>query len=74
MLEKYLEEASSLVDEEKRWAKTAQMTKWMFDNVAQIVLFKENAIWPVSLPIDDRLVMSGNISGVSNREEVPHRK
>ena len=37
-LEQYLEGASTLVDEEERWAKTAEMTKWMLDSVVKIVL------------------------------------
>ena len=74
VLEQYLDEASTLVDEEERWAKTAEMTKWMFDNVAQIVLFEENAVWPVGPRIDEWPVMAGGVSWLSNWEEVPHRK
>ena len=73
-LEQYLEEASVLADEEERWAKTAEMTKWMFENVAQIVLFEENAVWPVGPNIDEWEVMAGGVSWLSNWEDVPHRK
>ncbi len=72
-LEQYLEEASTLVDEEERWAKTAEMTKWMFDNVTQNVLYEKNAVWPVGPRIDEWPVMAGNVSWLSNWEEVPHR-
>ena len=74
VLEQYFEEASELTDEEERWAKTAEMTKWMFDNVAQIVLFEENAVWPVGPNIDEWPVMAGNVSWLSNWEDVPHRE
>ena len=73
-LEAFLDEASVLVDEEQRWAKTAEMTKWMFENVAQIVLFEENSVWPLGPAIDEWPVMSGNVSWLSNWEEVPHRQ
>ena len=53
-LEQYLEEASTLVDEEERWAKTAEMTKWMFDNVsAKCAIRRKHAVWPVGPRIDE---------------------
>ena len=73
-LEQFLEEASVLVDEEERWAKTAEMTEWMFVNVAQIVLFEENAVWPLGPNIDQWPVMAGGVSWLSNWEDVPHRQ
>ena len=73
-LEALFEEASDLTSEEERWAKSAEMAKWMFDNVAQIVLYEENSVWPIGPNIDEWEVMAGNVSWLSNWEDVPHRK
>ena len=73
-LEALFEEASQLTNEEERWAKAAEMATWMFDNVAQIVLYEENSVWPVGPNIDEWEVMAGGVSWLSNWEDVPHRK
>ena len=73
-LEALFEEASELTDEEERWAKAAEMATWMFENVAQIVLYEENSVWPIGPNIDEWEVMAGGVSWLSNWEDVPHRK
>ena len=73
-LEALFEEASDLTNEEERWAKAAEMATWMFENVAQIVLYEENSVWPIGPNIDEWEVMAGGVSWLSNWEDVPHRE
>ena len=69
-----LDEANTLVDDEARWAKLAEMARWLFDNVMVIPVFGENIVWPLGPRIDVWDPLGGNKNWLSNWEDVPHRK
>jgi ABC-type transport system substrate-binding protein len=52
-LQKLLDEAINLFDDEARWAKQAEIAHWFFDNVVDISLYAEAAVWPLGPTIDE---------------------
>ena len=75
-LDAMMDEAIRTVDEDKRFEIMAKYARWMFDNVAEVGLYKVDKIWPLSSKLDpwpehlekgDRRILSG-------LEYAPHRK
>jgi dipeptide transport system substrate-binding protein len=67
-------EAASLIDPEARWAKMAEMNKWMFDEAMAIPVIAEDIVWPVGPNIDTWTPLGSYLDWLSNWEYVRHRK
>ena len=72
-LQKLLDEAINLFDDEVRWAKQAEIAHWFFDNVVDISLYAEAAVWPLGPTIDEWEQMSPVNDWLQNWDSVPHR-
>ena len=72
-LQKLLDEAINLFDDEARWAKQAEIAHWFFDNVVDISLYAEAAVWPLGPTIDEWEQMSPVNDWLQNWDSVPHR-
>ena len=73
-LQKLIDEAVGLFDDEERWAKQAEIAHWFFDNVVDISLYAEAAVWPLGPNIDEWEQMSPVNDWLQNWDAVPHRE
>ena len=73
-LQKLLDEALNLFDDEARWAKQAEIAHWFFDNVVDISLYAEADVWPLGPEIDAWEPMTPVNGWINNWDWVPHRQ
>ena len=69
-----LDEANTLIDDDARFAKQAEISRWIFDNVMLLPTYEAAAVWPLGLEVDEWAQMAGSPILLSNWEDVPHRK
>ena len=69
-----LDEANTLIDDDARFAKQAEMSRWIFDNVMLFPTYEAAAVWPLGSEVDAWEQMAGSPILLSNWEDVPHRK
>ena len=67
-------EANAILDEEERWAKQAEIAKWVFDNVMIIPLYTASTVWPIGPKIDRWELLGLHKDVLSNWEFVPHAR
>ncbi len=73
-LQKLIDEAVNLFDDEERWAKQAEIARWFFDHVVDISLYAEADVWPLGPEIDEWEQMSPVNAWLQNWDSVPHRQ
>lgn len=73
-LQKLLDEAVNLFDDEARWAKQAEIARWFFGNVVDVSLYAEAAVWPLGPAIDPWEQMAPVNDWLQNWDTVPHRE
>ena len=69
-----LGEANTLIDPDERWAKQAEMARWIFDEVMLLMVYGENIVWPLGAKVDPWEPLAGNRNWLSNWEYAPHRQ
>ena len=69
-----LDEANTLIDDDARFAKQAEISRWIFDNVMLLPTYEAAAVWPLGPEVDAWEQMAGSPILLSNWEYVPHRK
>ena len=69
-----MDEANTLIDDDARFAKQAEMSRWIFENVMLLPTFEAAAVWPLGPEVDAWEQMAGSPVLLSNWEDVPHRK
>ena len=67
-------EAQNLMDDDQRWAKFAEIARWMFENAMILPLYDQDSIWPLGPEIDEWPILPGDLTSLSNWELVPHRQ
>ena len=73
-LQKLIDEALNLFDDEARWAKQAEIAHWFFDNVVDMSLYAEADVWPLGPEIDVWETMPPVNGWINNWDTVPHRQ
>ena len=68
-----MDEALVLPEDEPRWAKQAEMARWIFDNAMLMPLYTEAVVWPVGPNIDTWEPQGISYRWLSNWEFAPHR-
>ena len=69
-----IDHATGLNDDDERFAATAEMSHWLFDNAMLVNMYSEPLIFPVGPRIDTWPVMPGPIVDLNSWEKVPHRR
>ena len=69
-----LDEANTLIDDDARFAKQAEISRWIFDNVMLLPTYEAAAVWPLGPEVDAWEQMAGSPILLSNWEYVPHRE
>jgi ABC-type transport system substrate-binding protein len=69
-----MEDALATVDEEERWRKQAEITRWLHEQALTVVTFSVNQVFPLGPEIDPWDPMAGTYDWLSNFEYVPHRQ
>ena len=72
-LQALIDEANVTYDIEERWAVSAEIAKWLHDNIVTIPLYEESATWPLGPEIGKWGVSPLHLEWLNNWEDVPHR-
>ena len=72
-LQALIEEANVTYDIEERWAVSAEIAKWLHNNIVTIPLYEESATWPLGPEIGKWGVSPLHIEWLNNWEYVTHR-
>ena len=72
-LQALIDKANVTYDIEERWVVSAEIGKWLHDNIVTIPLYEESATWPLGPEIGRWDVSPLHIEWLNNWEYVPHR-
>lgn len=72
-LQALIDKASVTYDTDERWAVSAEIAKWLHNNIVTIPLYEENASWPLGPEISEWEVSPLHIEWLNNWEYVNHR-
>ena len=73
-LQALIDKASVTYDTDERWAISADIAKWLHEQIVTIPLYEENASWPLGPEIQEWEVSPLHIEWLNNWEYAEHRQ
>ena len=74
MVQELIDKGTLEINDDARWALSAETARFIFDNAMQLPLYTVSATFPLSPKIDAWAIMAGANDWLSNWEDVPHRQ
>ena len=72
-LQDLIDRGSGEINDDARWALSAEIARFIYDNAMMVPLYTVAATFPLSTKIDAWAIMGGTNDWLSNWEDVPHR-
>jgi ABC-type transport system substrate-binding protein len=72
-LQRIIAESQALLDDDERWAKQAEGTRWFFDNALDMPLYTKPQVFPLGPRLDEWGAMPRVVDWLNNWEYAQHR-
>ena len=72
-LQRIIAESQALLDDDERWAKQAEGTRWFFDNALDMPLYTKPQVFPLGPRLDEWGAMPRVVDWLNNWEYAEHR-